>query len=60
MELRVMELVLEAEQAANAALHRHDPPAYAEVQQDTRRGRWQAFVSGVGALVAAILSVGGR
>lgn len=60
MELRVIELVLEAEQAANAALHRHDPPAYAEVQQDTRRGRWQAIVSGVSAVVAMIVSIGGR
>lgn len=60
MELRVMELVLEAEQAANAALHRHDPPAYVPVERGPVGGRWAAFASGVSALVAMIVSVGGR
>ena len=60
MELRVMELVLEAERAANEARHRHDPPAYVVITPAPRRGRWQAFAGGVGALLAVVVSVGGR
>ncbi len=60
MELRVMELVLEAEQAANAARHRHDPPCWVVIEREPRRGRWQAFIGAIGALVAVLVSVGGR
>ncbi len=60
MELRVMELVLEAERAASAARHRHDPPAYVVITPEPHRSRWQAFAGGVGALLAVIASVGGR
>ena len=60
MELRVMELVLEAERAADAARHRHDPPAYVVIPCETRPTRWHAFGSGVAALVALIVSAGSR
>lgn len=60
MELRVLELVIEAERAAREARHRHDPPAYVVVTPEPRRSRWQTFAGGVGALLAVIVSVGGR
>ena len=60
MEMRVLELVLEAERAANEARHRHDPPAYVLVERGPVGGRWRAFVGGVGALVAVIVSAAGR
>ena len=60
MELRVLELVLEAERAASEARHRHDPPAYVVIEQEPRRGRWQALVGGIGALLAVVVGVGGR
>ncbi len=60
MELRVLEMVLEAERAANEARHRHDPPAYVVIVEEPRRSPWQAFAGGVGALLAVVVSVGGR
>ena len=60
MELRVMELVMEAEQAAITARHRHDPPGWVVIEREPRRGRWQAFIGAIGALVAVLVSVGGR
>lgn len=60
MELRVLELVLEAERAADAARHRHDPPAYVIIPRETRPGRWHGFGGGVAALVALVVSAGSR
>ena len=60
MELRVLELVIEAERAANEARHRHDPPCYVPVERGPAGGRWQTFVGGIGALLAVIISAAGR
>lgn len=61
METRLMELVLDAERAANEARHRHDPVvdsgAYVRTE---RRGRWQALTGGIGGVVAAIIHAPGR